>query len=148
LTAQRRQEIGGLRWDEIDFQNATISLGPERTKNRQAHELPLSPVALAILQRQVRISEFVFGLRPFNNWARAKAELPELTAPFVLHDLRRSAATGMANLGVLPHVIETVLNHVGGHKAGVAGVYNRATYAKEMRSALEKWAAHVEAITG
>jgi integrase len=63
------------------------------------------------------------------------------------HDLRRTAATRMAELGTLPHVIEAVLNHVSGHRAGVAGTYNRATYAKEMREALERWAHHVEAIT-
>ena len=65
-----------------------------------------------------------------------------------LHDLRRTTATTMAErLGVLPHIVEAVLNHVSGHKAGVAGVYNRATYAKEIRTALERWANEVEAIT-
>jgi integrase len=63
------------------------------------------------------------------------------------HDLRRTAATRMAELSTLPHVIEAVLNHVSGHRAGVAGIYNRATYAKEMREALERWAQHVEEIT-
>ena len=61
-----------------------------------------------------------------------------------LHDLRRTAATVMADrLGVLPHIIEAVLNHVSGHRAGVAGVYNRAKYQIEMRNALEAWAGHV-----
>jgi integrase len=60
-----------------------------------------------------------------------------------LHDLRRSVATGMAELGVQPHVVEAVLNHVSGHKSGVAGVYNRASYDKEKRAALDRWADHV-----
>ena len=64
--------------------------------------------------------------------------------PWTLHDLRRSVATGMAEcLGVAPHVVEAVLNHVSGHKAGVAGIYNLATYEKEQRAALVMWADHV-----
>lgn len=67
-------------------------------------------------------------------------------APWRLHDLRRTAATGMASIGVLPHVVEAVLNHISGAKAGVAGIYNRATYAREKREALDLWAAHVLAL--
>ena len=149
LTAQRREEIGGLRWDEIDFGRGLIVLGPERTKNRRPHELPLPPKAKAILERQPRQWPWVFGnpRRSFTNWGDPKGKLPALAAPWRLHDLRRTTATGMAELGTLPHVIEAVLNHVSGHRAGVAGIYNRATYAKEMREALERWADHVEAIT-
>ena len=62
--------------------------------------------------------------------------------PWRLHDLRRTAATRMSDLGTLPHVVEAILNHLSGHKAGVAGVYNRAAYAKEKREALETWAKH------
>lgn len=60
-----------------------------------------------------------------------------------MHDLRRTCATGMANLGVLPHVIEAVLNHISGHKSGVAGIYNRSTYEPEKRAALDLWANHL-----
>ena len=74
--------------------------------------------------------------------AKKAAGYPDL--PF--HDLRRTAATRMADLGVLPHVVEAVLNHVSGHKAGVAGVYNRALYSAEKRQALDLWAAHIEAL--
>jgi hypothetical protein len=73
---------------------------------------------------------------------RLAAAAPKIE-PWVVHDLRRSAATGMADLGVQPHVVEAVLNHVSGHKAGVAGVYNRASYEKEKRAALCMWAEHV-----
>jgi hypothetical protein len=59
--------------------------------------------------------------------------------------LRRSAATGMAEIGIKPHIVEAVLNHVSGHKAGIAGVYNRASYEKEKRAALDRWAEHVMA---
>ena len=68
--------------------------------------------------------------------------------PWRLHDIRRTVATRMAELGVLPHVVEAVMNHISGHKAGVAGVYNRATYAAEKRAALNLWAAHVEKLVG
>ena len=66
--------------------------------------------------------------------------------PWILHDLRRTAATGMAELGIPPHIIEAVLNHVSGARAGVAGVYNRAAYAPEKKAALERWAAHIEGL--
>jgi integrase len=141
LTGQRREEIGGLRWSE--FNGDAIVLSPERTKNRRAHTVPLSSQARTILERQPRNGEFVFGNK--GSWSDAKARLDAnlAIAPWRLHDLRRSAATGMAELGVAPHVIEAVLNHVSGHKAGVAGIYNRATYSTECRVALERWADYV-----
>ena len=67
--------------------------------------------------------------------------------PALRSTLPSTCATGMAELGVQPHIIEAVLNHVSGHKAGVAGIYNRARYEGEMRAALTRWAQHVEAIT-
>ena len=65
-------------------------------------------------------------------------------APWRIHDLRRTAATGMAEIGIPPHIVEAVLNHVSGSKAGVAGTYNRATYQPEKKAALERWADHVD----
>jgi hypothetical protein len=65
---------------------------------------------------------------------------------WTLHDLRRTAATKMADIGIQPHVIEAVLNHVSGHKAGVAGIYNRSAYQKEMKTALLRWADHIRAL--
>jgi integrase len=153
LTAQRRNEIGGLRWSEVDFDRAVITLGPERTKNKVRHELPLAPQALAILQERYRVSGKAGpnDARVFRgiDWWRDKLALDAAlkgVADWHLHDLRRSAATGMAELGVQPHIIEAVLNHVSGHKGGVAGIYNRAKYSDEMRSALQRWADHVEAL--
>jgi integrase len=85
----------------------------------------------------------------FQGWSRAKAALDKRlnqagvkVRPWRLHDIRRTVATRLADLGTLPHVIEAILNHVSGHKAGVAGVYNRATYAREKREALNAWADH------
>jgi integrase len=152
LTGQRREEIGGLRWNEIDFNRGLIVLPPARSKNKRLHELPLSKQARAILERQFRRRDLVFGVgvRGFTNWSRSKVTLDRRLngiGEWRLHDLRRTAATMMADqLGILPHIIEAILNHVSGHRAGVAGIYNRARYQDEMRSALQKWAAHVEAI--
>ncbi len=66
--------------------------------------------------------------------------------PWRIHDLRRTAATGMAELGIAPHIVEAALNYVSGAKAGVAGTYNRAAYATEKKAALERWAAHIEGL--
>jgi integrase len=104
---------------------------------------------------------FGYGNGGFSGWSDCKESLDEriLAAQqkhdskakplpdWRLHDLRRTAATVMADrLGVLPHIVEAVLNHSSGHRAGVAGIYNRARYEAEMRAALDRWAAHLVAI--
>jgi integrase len=151
LTGQRRNEIGALQWSEIDLARKVIVLPPARTKNSRLHELPLSAQALAILSRVPRrnSSEYLFGVRGFKDWDVQKAKLDARAgiAPYRLHDLRRSCATMLGELGVLPHHIEAILNHYSGHRSGVAGVYQRAKYADEMRSALQRWADHVDKIT-
>jgi len=165
LTGQRREEIGALRWSEVDPERELIVLAPERTKNRRQHELPLSPPALAILEQQPRRKgrDLIFGYGPgaFSGWSDCKAaldkrmlaqrqEINRKAKPIPewrIHDMRRTCATGMAELGIMPHVIEAVLNHVSGHKSGVAGIYNRARYDAEMRDALESWADHVDQLT-
>jgi integrase len=149
LTGQRRTEIGRLTWPEVDIDRKMIVLAPERTKNSRSHEVPLSTQALAILARQPKRGEFVFSKRGFNNWAYAKTALDQRAgiADWRLHDLRRSCSTWMAELGVLPHIIEAVLNHVSGHKGGVAGRYNWAKYSDAMREGLQRWADHLDHIT-
>jgi integrase len=150
LTAQRREEIGGLRWDEVDVAAKLISLPGERTKNGRPHDVPLSGAALTVLQstpeRVGRPLVFGGGKGGYSGWSRSKDSLDSIVelSDWTLHDLRRTAATRMADLGVAPHVIEAILNHVSGHKAGVAGIYNRSTYAAEKRAALNLWANHVE----
>jgi integrase len=162
LTGQRRQEISALRWSEVDFDRGLFCFPPARTKNKRLHELPLSAQARAIVERQPRRTgrDFIFGLGKgaFSGWSECKKKLDKVILAkrgrkakplpdWRLHDIRRTAATGMAELGVHPWIIEAVLNHVSGHKAGVAGIYNRARYEGEMREALTKWAAFVESIT-
>jgi integrase len=158
LTGARREEIGGLTWDEIDFDGATWTLPGSRSKNRRSHVVPLSPTAIGILRaRQGGGRNFVFGRkRSFVGWSKGKqaldARIEAAGAPSIkpwrLHDIRRTVATRLADLGVLPHVIEAILNHASGHKAGVAGIYNRATYAKEKREALNLWGEHLAGLDG
>jgi integrase len=151
LTGQRRTEIGGLQWSEIDLARRMIVLPASRTKNKRAHELPLSRQALEILSGCPRRNgtDFIFSDNGNLDYDRAKIALDARVgiAEWKIHDLRRTCATGMSELGVLPHIVEAVLNHQSGHKSGVAGIYNRARYADEMRSALQRWADHVEQIT-
>ena len=151
LTAQRRDEIGGLEWSEIDQQAKVISLPASRTKNSRPHDIPLASAALALVvalpRRTGRALVFGSGEGGYSGWSRSKEALDEsakLSEAWTLHDLRRTAATRMADLGVQPHVIEAILNHVSGHKSGVAGIYNRSTYAVEKRAALELWATHLQ----
>jgi integrase len=151
LTGQRRNEIGKLQWSEVDLARKMIVLSPTRTKNSRQHELPLSTQALAIIQGLPRrnTTPFLFAKRGFTNWDGAKQELDQRVgiAPWRLHDARRTCATGMGELGILPHVIEQALNHVSGAKAGVAGTYNRSKMIDAVRQGLQAWADHIERIT-
>jgi integrase len=143
LTGCRRDEIGSLRWAEIDKESRMIVLPGERTKNSRTHHVPLSKIALDIIEAIPRgvSRDFVFGEGKggFSGWSKAKAALDAQLGlkPWRLHDLRRTASTRMGDSGVQPHIIEAVINHVSGHKAGVAGVYNRSTYENEKRAALD-----------
>ena len=152
LTGARRDEIGGLKWDEIDFDNAMISLPGERTKNSKPFDIPLTPTTLAILEAQPRRDRaFVFGRGQggFSGWSKSKTELDRRAdiASWRLHDLRRAVSTVMHDcLAVQPHIVEAVLGHISGHKGGVSGVYNKAAYRTEKAAALALWAEHVLAV--
>ncbi|MEI7876008.1 MAG: site-specific integrase, partial [Alphaproteobacteria bacterium] len=152
LTGCRRDEIGSLRWSEINRDARLIALPGERTKNSRPHDVPLSDAALGVLDSAPRRvnRDFVFGEGKggFSGWSKAKAELDARLPmkPWTLHDLRRTAATRMADVGIQPHVIEAVLNHVSGHKAGVAGIYNRSAYEKEKHAALDALSNYIKVI--
>ena len=161
LTGQRREEVGGLLWRELTDDLWTI--GSDRTKNGSPHEVPLASESLAILShiRKRDERELVFGSRdgPFSGWSKAKAALDGRLKETLgkaaklnhwrLHDIRRTVATRLNDLGIAPpHIVEAILNHISGHKAGVAGVYNRASYSKEKRAALVLWAEHVKTLIG
>ena len=150
LTGCRRIEIGSLRWSEVDLKAAVFALPAERTKNARAHVVPLSRASAAVLEAIPRRADrdlvFGGGTGGFSGWSRAKARLDRAAkiAPWTLHDLRRTAATRMADSGVQPHIIEAVLNHISGHKGGVAGIYNRAAYEPEKRAALDTLASYIK----
>ena len=154
LTGQRAREIADLRRSEIDFDRDLISLPPERTKNARPHEVPMSGAVRDILKARTGTRDFVFGVGAggFSGWTRCKERLDrrigdELGKPlphWTVHDLRRTAATRMVDLGEGPHIVEAVLNHVSGHR--VAGIYNRSLYKAEKAQALSKWATHVLAV--
>jgi integrase len=153
LTGARREEIGQLRWSELDADSASINLRGARTKNAQPHTIPLSTVMSSLLNDvpSIGVSDYVFttnGKTPVSGWSRAKDRLDQMALidPWRLHDLRRTVATGMQKLGVGLQVIEAVLGHVSGSRAGVVGVYQRHSFDAEKRVALEAWGAHVMAL--
>jgi integrase len=152
LTGQRLTEIGDLRRPELDFDKRMIELPGTRTKNKKPHQVPMSDSVVAILTAQGR-TEGCDGVFGHVDWHRAKQQLDaritvagKAVPDWTHHDLRRTCATRMADLGVQPHVVEAVLNHVSGHKAGIAGIYNRAAYAAEKAQALTLWANHIAAL--
>src|SRR4029077_9877116 len=155
--------IAAMRWDELSDDHAMLHLSGERTKNRKPYNVHLSPLARAalVLVPPIEGCRYVFstnGTTPTTVGSKIKAHLDaemlaaarkergdtSAIAPWRLHDLRRTCATGMAGIGIPPHIVEACLNHISGAKAGVAGTYNRAAYAPEKRAALEHWAAHIE----
>jgi integrase len=168
ITAQRVGEVAGMRLDELNLKTATWLLPGERTKNAEGHSVPLSPQAIAIIEEAIEAARgqpgaktWVFpsgdaGLpamavaKTLGRAQEASEEYPTgrlLVPHFTAHDLRRSALTGMAKLGVAPIVLGHVANHLSTTKAGVTlQVYSKYTYDKEKRAALELWAERVAAI--
>ena len=136
-----------MAWTELDDpeQPTTFTVSAARSKNGRAHTLPLTSTMVRIIMGVPRMAtrDQLFGQRShgFTRWHRSKAELDARcgVVGWTIHDLRRTVATRMADLGVQPHVIEAVLNHQSGHKAGPAGIYNRSTYVNEVRAALLLW---------
>jgi integrase len=159
LTGARRDEIGEARWSEIDLAAKTLTIAKERSKNGIAHEIPLSDAAIRIIEALPRIesrADYVFTVTaraPVAGWSRAKEAIDKAVGAaipkWVIHDLRRTAASGMAELKFPPHVVEAVLNHKSGTIRGVAAVYNRYSYATEKRAAIDAWGRRLdEIITG
>jgi integrase len=156
LTGQRRGEVSGMMWSELDLAKGLWVLPARRSKNSRQHEIPLSDAAIGIIKACPRLdgSDFVLtssGRRPIGGFDQAKQDLDRLLPPdmpsWVFHDLRRTAASGLARLRIAPHIIESVLNHKSGIVSGIAAVYNRHEYGDERREALEAWGAFVERLT-
>jgi integrase len=167
LTGARCQEIAGMRWSELvmrDNGTATWVLPAGRSKNGRAHQLALPAMAVGLLPPRRQTAEgqprellFGGGEGPFAGWSNCKTRLDQriakangdkLIPAWRLHDIRRSVATKMNDLGVEPHVVEAVLNHVSGARASVAGIYNRSLYTDQKRAALIRWCSHIAQLTG
>lgn len=153
LTGQRRSEVLGMSREELDLAAGTWTIPARRAKNNVAHVVPLSRpvlIELAALGVSSTGSGLIFtttGTTPISGISKTKAKLDGLlegTAPWRLHDIRRTVATGFQRLGIRFEVTEAILNHVSGAKSGVAGVYQRHDWAMEKRNALEAWGRHVE----
>ena len=158
LMAQRRDEVAGMRWSEIDEARALWTIPAERAKNGRAHEVPLSAPALDILRAIPRLDgcDLVFttnGRAAISGFSKAKARLDRASGvglsdrdEWRIHDIRRSVTTFMAEMGIAPHVVDKLLNHVSGAIRGVAAVYNKHAYTDERRRALDSWARRLAAI--
>jgi integrase len=164
LTAQRRDEVASVEWDEIDLDKGLWTIPRHKAKNDQAHEVHLSKTAVAVFQSLPRLGDgLVFtttGETAVSGFSQSKRRLDaamlqskraelgtrkgDAILRWTLHDLRRTATTGMARLNFPPHVVDKVLNHTGGTIRGVAAVYNRFAYLEERRAALEAWGSYVE----
>jgi integrase len=183
LTAQRREEVAGMAWAEIDLAARVWTIPATRAKNGRLHEVQLSEEAIGVLHSLQRIGERLAfttnGDKPICGFSNAKPRLDRAMliarrkslglpveneayrkaigiaagTPFdveiphwTLHDLRRTAVTGMARLKFPPHVVDKVINHASGKISGVAAVYNRFEYRDERRAALEAWGRYITAL--
>jgi integrase len=171
LTAQRRNEVATLEWSEVNLDAGLWSIPRKKAKNDKGHDVQLSREAIAVLKALPQVGDgYVFttnGRTPVSGFSRAKERLdvlmlkvlrkeaaeqggdPEKVGEpdaWILHDLRRTAATGMAGLRVMPHLVDRILNHTSGTIRGVARVYNRFEYTEERRAALDGWGRKVDAI--
>lgn len=173
LTAQRREEVGGLRWSELrnlDGDSPLWRIPGHRAKNGNEHLVPISPAALSIIDSRARDSDFLFtktGTTPVSGYSngkeaiekelgrrlagttdqRERAALESLLGDWRFHDFRRTAATVMADIGASRDVVEKILNHTSGTRGGVAGIYNRSELLDERRIALEMWAKYLSKVT-
>ena len=150
LTAQRREEVAQMTWDELDLQKQVWEIPSTRTKNGKPHIVHLSDLAMRVLDARPRTGPHVFGSgdKKFRSFGHAKAKLDKKASVSRcrLHDLRRTVVSGMARLGVPPHVADKILNHTAGTISGVAAVYQRHEFMAERKDALDAWARHLSAI--
>ena len=159
LTGQRRDGVADADWTEFDLDKRLWAIPAKRAKSARAHKVHLSDTAMDVLSSLPRVGErFVLtsnGNVPISGFSRFKRNLHAAMeeagetkiANWTLHDLRRTATTGMARLNFPPHVVDRILNHSGGTIRGVAAVYNRFAYVDERRAALEAWGRYVHGLT-
>ena len=150
-TAQRRNEVSEATWTELDLDQRLWTIPGERTKNGKPHFVHLSDKAKAVLEMTPNVGGFIFtsnGKTPFSGFSKAKKRLDDMSSvtDWRLHDIRRTVTTGMATLGIAPHIADKVMNHQSGTISGVAAVYQRHEFLEERKTALEAWGRHVQAL--
>jgi integrase len=152
LTGQRREEVAQVKGEEFDENTRTWTMPASRTKNKRAHIVHLSEPAWAVVSKHLN-EGYVFATsrgKNFQAFAKGKRALDKLCGVkgWRLHDLRRTIVSGMARLGVPPHVADKILNHQAGTISGVAAVYQRHDFLAERKDALDLWGVHVQKIVG
>jgi integrase len=153
LTGQRREEVARLSWEELDLEQRIWTLPKSRTKNAKQHVVHLSEQSLGVLTRAGKRGLFVFsgfGAKSFNEFSKAKRQLDQRSGVtgWRLHDLRRTCVSGMARIGIAPHVADKILNHQAGTISGVAAVYQRHEFLADRQAALDLWGAHIGELLG
>ena len=169
LTGQRREDVTGMRWSEVDLARAEWVIPKQRSKNAAAHAVDLAPAAVSLLRALPREHQLVFtttGVTLLSNHAQylqrllaamrrlaaddagERGEAADPIADWTVHDLRRTAATGMAALGYPPHVVEAVLNHRSRARGGLVAAYQHYQHRAERKAALLSWAEHLERLLG
>jgi integrase len=148
LLGQRRTEVAEMAWREVDIEKKVWTIPSERAKNSRAHFVHLAPRALEIIQAQPKSDGLVFPTssgKPFMEFSSMKLRLDKEggVTDWVLHDLRRTVVSGMASLGIAPHVADKVLNHQSGTISGVAAVYQRHEFLSERKAAMNLWGEHI-----
>jgi integrase len=148
LTGQRRDEVARSTWQELDLARRIWTIPKSRTKNAKGHVVHLSDQSVAVLKRANQRGPLVFsllGAKPFQEFSRAKRRLDQISLVngWRLHDLRRTCVSGMARLGIAPHISDKILNHQSGTISGVAAIYQRHEFFSERKEALERWGAHI-----
>ena len=151
LTAQRRNEVSEMTWNELDLNNDIWTIPGSRTKNEKPHFVHLSEQASAVLSSVLNVGAFTFtsnGKTPFSGFSKAKKRLEELSGvtDWRLHDIRRTVTSGMAQLGIAPHVADKILNHQSGTISGVAAVYQRHEFLDDRKTALNAWGNYVQSL--
>jgi integrase len=165
LTGCRLNELAGLRTEEVSDDLGTLRIPAERVKNHKSFEVYLAEQAVKLLASVKPLDGCTHwfstnGKTQLSGWSKIKRQLDQAMLELAraergddfaipswrIHDLRRTASTGMHSIGVPPHVVEAALNHVSGHRGGVAGVYNQEQYSIEKKAAWARWAGHVQAV--
>ena len=151
LTAQRRNEVSEMTWTELDLENNLWTIPGNRTKNDKPHFVHLSEQANTVLSSIENVGDFIFtsnGRTPFSGFSKSKKRLDELSGvtDWRLHDIRRTVTSGMAQLGIAPHIADKILNHQSGAISGVAAVYQRHEFLDERRTALDAWGSYVQSL--